>query len=67
MLSVDRLSGDSGCIELDLLERETTLGPGMKLCIRLYLAGLSLSDTVLILGSRVSIAIEPRSSVGSEI
>ena len=49
MLSFDRLSGDSGCIKLDFLERETTPGSAMKLGIRLRLAGLSLLDTVLIL------------------
>jgi transposase-like protein len=49
MLNFDRLSGDSGCIELDFLEREATPEPAMKLGIRLHLAGLSLSDTVSIL------------------
>ena len=49
MLSFDRLSGDSGCIELDFLEREATPESAMKLGIRLYLAGLSLLDTVSIL------------------
>ena len=49
MLSFDRISGDSSCIELDFLEREATPKPAMKLGIRLRLAGLSLSDTVLIL------------------
>ena len=49
MLSFDRLSGDSGCIELDFLEREATPESAMKLGIRLHLAGLSLSDTVSIL------------------
>jgi hypothetical protein len=49
MLSFDRLSDDSGCIELDFLEREATPEPAMRLGIRLHLAGLSLSDTVSIL------------------
>jgi transposase-like protein len=49
MLSFDRLSGDSGCIELEFLEREATPEPAMKLGIRLHLAELSLSDTVSIL------------------
>ncbi|ELZ50770.1 transposase, partial [Halorubrum coriense DSM 10284] len=49
MLNFDRLSGDSSCIELDFLERESTPEPAMKLGIRLHLAGLSLSDTVSIL------------------
>ena len=49
MLSFDRLSSDSGCIELEFLEREATPEPAMKLGIRLHLAGLSLSDTVSIL------------------
>jgi len=48
-LSFDRLSGDSGCIELDFLEREATPESAMKLGIRLHLAGLSLADTALIL------------------
>ena len=51
MLSFDRLSGDSGCIELDFLEREATPESAMKLGIRLHLAELSLADTVLILES----------------
>ena len=49
MLSFDRLSSDSGCIELDFLEREATPELAMKLGIQLHLAGLSLSDTVSIL------------------
>ena len=49
MLDLDRLSGDSGCFELDFLEREATPESAMKLGIRLYLAGLLLSDTVSIL------------------
>jgi len=49
MLSFARLSGDSGCIELEFLERESTPEPAMKLGIRPHLAGLSLSDTVSIL------------------
>ena len=49
MLSFVRLSGDSGCIELEFLEREATPEPAMKLGIRLHLAGLSLSDTVSVL------------------
>jgi len=47
MLSFDRLSDDSGCIELEFLEREETPEPAMKLGIRLHLAGLSLSVSVL--------------------
>jgi hypothetical protein len=38
MLSFDRLSSDSGCIELESLEREATPEPVMKLGIRLHLA-----------------------------
>ncbi|WP_423750602.1 IS6 family transposase [Salinirarus marinus] len=49
MLDLDRLSGDSGCIELEFLEREATPEPAMKLGIQLHLTGLSLSDTVSIL------------------
>lgn len=49
MLEIDRLNGDSGCFELDFVEREATPEPAMKLGIRLHLAGLSLSDTISIL------------------
>ena len=49
MLSFDRPSGDSGCIELEFLEREATPESAMNLGIRLHLAGFSLSDTVSIL------------------
>jgi hypothetical protein len=49
MLSSDRLSGDSGCIELGFLEREATSEPVMKLGIQLHLGGLSLSYTVYII------------------
>jgi hypothetical protein len=49
MLSFDRLSSDSGCIELDFLEREATPEPAMELGIHLHLADLSLSDTISIL------------------
>ena len=48
MLSFDRLSGDSSCIELDFLERGATPESAMKLSIRLYLTELSLLNTVLI-------------------
>jgi len=49
MLKTDRLSGDSGCFELDFVEREATPEPALKFGIRLHLAGLSLSDTVSVL------------------
>ena len=49
MLDLDRLSGGSGCIELEFLEREATPELAIKLGIRLHLAGLSLSNTVSIL------------------
>jgi putative transposase len=49
MLSFDRLNGDSGCIEVGFVERESTPEPAMKLGIRLHLAGLSLSNTISIL------------------
>jgi putative transposase len=42
MISFDRLSGDSGCIELYFLEQESTPGPAMKLGLCLHLAGLSI-------------------------
>jgi putative transposase len=38
MLSFDRLSGDSGCIKIDFLEREATPEPATTLGIRLHLA-----------------------------
>jgi len=49
MPEIDRLTGVSGCFELDFLEREATSRSPTKLGIRLDLAGLSLSDTVSIL------------------
>ena len=49
MLNFDRLNGDSGCIELDFLEREATPEPAMKLGIQLHLACFSLSETVSII------------------
>ena len=49
MLSLDRLSGNSGCIELEFLKRGATPEPAMKLGIRLQLASLSLSDIASIL------------------
>jgi transposase-like protein len=48
MLNFDRLSGDNGCIELGFVEREATPEPAMALGIRLYLAGLSLSNTIFV-------------------
>jgi len=38
MLSFDRLSGGSSCLELDFLEPEATPQSSMKLGIRLHLA-----------------------------
>ena len=49
MLEPDRLSGDSDRFELGFVERESTPEPAMKLGIRLHLAILSLSNTILIL------------------
>jgi transposase-like protein len=49
MLDSNRLSGHTDCINLDFLEREATPEPAIKLGIQLHLAGLSLSDTILIL------------------
>jgi len=49
MPEIARLNGGSDCFELDLVEREATPEPAMKLGVRLHLAGLSLSDTVSIL------------------
>ncbi|MFC7166880.1 IS6 family transposase [Halospeciosus flavus] len=47
MAEITRLSGCSEWIELDFVERERTPSELMKLGIRLHLAGLSLSNTVL--------------------
>ena len=49
MLSFDRLSCDSNCIELDSLEREATPESAMKLGIRIHLTELSTSDTTPII------------------
>jgi len=46
-----RLDGPSDCIELDLVEREATLEPLMRLSVNLHTAELSLPDTVCILYS----------------
>ena len=48
MLETARLSDGSDRFELDFVEREATPEPAMKLGIRLHLARLSLSNTVLI-------------------
>jgi transposase-like protein len=46
MPKIDRLSGHSDWIELSFVERERTPRELMELGIRLYFAGLSLSNTV---------------------
>ena len=51
MLEIARLNGGSDRFELGFVERESTSEPAMKLGIRLHLAGLSLSNTILILDS----------------
>ncbi len=51
MSEITRLSGYSDRLELGFVEREATPGPAMKLGIRLYLAGISLSNTISILDS----------------
>ena len=48
MLEIARLSDGSDRFELGFVEREATPEPAMKLGIRLHLASLSLSNTVLI-------------------
>ena len=45
MTETTRLSGRSDWIESDFVKRERTSNELMKLDIRLYLAGLSLSNT----------------------
>src|SRR6056297_861259 len=49
MPEFNRLTGDTGWIELDFVEREATPEPLMKLSIHLHAAGISLSDTVSVL------------------
>ncbi|WP_121822955.1 IS6 family transposase [Halostella salina] len=49
MPEIARLIEGSDCFELDFLEREATPEPAMKLGIRLYLAELSLLDTISVL------------------
>ena len=51
MPEITRLIGGIDCFELGFVEREATPEPAMKLGIRLHLAGLSLSNTILILDS----------------
>ncbi|QCC57181.1 IS6 family transposase (plasmid) [Natrinema thermotolerans] len=46
MAEIARLSGSSGWIDLDFVERERTPRQLMELGIRLHLSGLSLSNTV---------------------
>jgi transposase-like protein len=49
MPEIDRLSDDSGCFELDFVEREATPEPAMKLGIQLHLVVLSFSNTISII------------------
>jgi len=46
MAEIARLSGRSGWIDLEFVERERTPRELMELGIRLHLSGLSLSNTV---------------------
>ena len=50
MAKINRLSGCTDWIDLDFVERQRTPARAMKLGIQLQLAGLSLSNTVSILG-----------------
>ncbi len=50
MAKINRLSGCTDWIDLDFVERQRTPERAMKLGIQLQLAGLSLSNTVSILG-----------------
>jgi len=50
MQETRRLIGGSDFPQLEFVEREATPEPAMKLGIQLHLAGLSLSDTVSVLG-----------------
>jgi len=49
MAEITRLSGCSDWIDLDFVERERTPESAIKLGIQMYLAGLSLSNTISIL------------------
>ncbi|MDY6765218.1 MAG: IS6 family transposase [Halobacteria archaeon] len=51
MDQINRLSYDSGWIDLDFVEREETPKEVMEMGIHLHLAGLSLSNTVEVLES----------------
>jgi len=46
MPEITRLSGSSGWIDLDFVERERTPERAMKLGIQMHVAGLSLSNTI---------------------
>lgn len=59
MLSFDPLSSVGDRIELDLLEREATSEPVMKLGIQFHLAKTSFLDTILLSEYLVSNAIKP--------
>lgn len=56
--------GGSDCIKFGFVEREATSESEMKLDIRLNLAGLSLSDTVLILDKLDIIGVTQPSIIG---
>lgn len=49
LAEIARLDGGSDAIELGFVEREATPEPAKRLGIRFHLAGLSLSNTVLLL------------------
>ena len=51
MPEISRLSGDNDWIELDFVERQRTPEFAMRLSIQMYLASLSLSNTISILDS----------------
>jgi putative transposase len=51
MPEISRLSGTRDWIDLDFVERERTPEPAMALGIQSHVAGLSLSNTVELLGS----------------
>ncbi len=61
MAEITRLDGSSHAIEMDIVEREATPKPVMKLAVHLHLGGFSLSNTISVLDS-LGIS-RPRSAV----
>ena len=64
MPEITRLIGGSNCFESDFLKREVTPKLALKRYIRLYMAGLSLSDTISVLDILGSIGVVPPFIIG---